>query len=144
MTRRTFRVAAVLVAVFALLASSCFAIRGSGMTKKVLGPGEQTMLRVNMMPYNSTLATNTKVFILVGWVNADRVARAQFDTLGNWGGPYQGKRSVSLADQLLLPGACQNHGMDTSELTGLDHWEAWHTRPRSTRPAPPWPIWHGS
>ncbi len=129
MTRRTFRVAAALVAVFALLASSCFAIRGSSLTNKALGPGERTIVRVDMMPYASVLETSDKVFMLVGWNNADRVLPARFDTLGNWGGPYQGKSTVSLANTLLQSGACGSNGLWASGLeTFYDNWEAWHTR----------------
>jgi len=129
MSRSTFRFAAVLVAVFALLASSCFALRGTSMTQYSLGPGDRTAVRFDLKPYSMSVPTSDKVFILVGVANADRVASVLFDTQGNWGGPFRGKNTVSLANVLLQPGACQAYGMDASDVeAGMDTWEAWHTR----------------
>lgn len=128
MNRRTFRVVAIMLAVFAVAASSCFTIRGTSLTNKVLGPGERTIVRVDMMPYNTSLAIDAKVFILVGWRSGDRVLPARFDTQGNWGGPYQGKNNLELRDALMQPGACTGYGVDASELSYFTDWEAWHTR----------------
>lgn len=130
MRRSTFRVAAVLVVILALLASSCFALRGTSMTQYSLGPGDRTAVRFDMKPYAMGAAeTADKVFVLVGLANADRVASVLFDTQGNWGGPYRGKNTVSLANALLTPGACTAYGIDASDVeTAFDTWEAWHTR----------------
>jgi hypothetical protein len=129
MTRRTFRVAAALLLVFAVAFSGCFAIRGSSLTNKALGTRERTIVRVDMMPYARVMQTSDKVFMLVGWNKADRVLPARFDTQGNWGGPHQGKNTVSLANQLLESGACGSNGLWASDLeTHYDNWEAWHTR----------------
>jgi hypothetical protein len=130
MRRSTFRVAAILVAVFALLTSSCFALRGMNMTKYRLTPGERTAIRFDLKPYSfGSLQTADKVFVLVGWTNADRVSRVQFDVQGNWGGTFYGKNTVSLANELLEPGACQAYGIEAADVeAGFDNWEAWHTR----------------
>jgi hypothetical protein len=130
MSRSTFRFAAVLVVVFALLASSCFAIRGMSMTKDKLGPGERTAIRFELKPYSAGgTQTDAKVFILVGWNNANRVAKVLFDTLENWGGVYEGQRTLGLRNKLLQPGACVAYGFDASDLaSSFDNWEAWHTQ----------------
>jgi hypothetical protein len=130
MSRSPFRFAAVLVVVYALLASSCFAIRGMSMTKDPLGPGERTAIRFELKPYSAGgTQTDTKVFILVGWNNADRVARVLFDTLENWGGVYEGKKALRLRNELLQPGARVAYGFDASDLaSSFDNWEAWHTQ----------------
>jgi hypothetical protein len=129
MTRRTLRVVAVLLVVLAVAASGCFTIRGMSMTNKALGPGERTILRFDLMPYSSgATQTNMRVFILVGWNNADRVLPARFDTTENWGGPYRGRNNTSLAARLLTGSICGSYGVYASDLQShFDEWEAWST-----------------
>lgn len=97
------------------------------LTNKALGPGERTILRVDMMPYTTAITSSNKVLILVGWKSADRVLPARFDTLGNWGGPYRGRLNAGLEAELLKPGACVGYGADASQMTYFPNWEAWHT-----------------
>jgi hypothetical protein len=129
MNRRTFRFVVLLVLVFGVLASSCFAIRGLSMTKDNLAPGERSRVRFELKPYAAgALQTSDKVFLLVGTNNAERKGKVSFDALGNWGGPYEGKQTVGLANALLQPGACTAYGIDASDFeSAFDTWEAWHT-----------------
>ena len=111
---------AALVVVLALLTSGCFAIRGMSLSRNALAPGEATMVRLELRPYASGIQTSDKVFVLIGWSDADRRSKVKFDTLGNWGGPYDGKSTLSLATHLLAGGACQAYGLDAAIIDVLD------------------------
>jgi hypothetical protein len=130
MNRRTFRFVVLLVLVFGVLASACFAIRGLSMTKDSLAPGERSAVRFELKPYAAgALQTSDKVFVLIGSNNADRKGKVMFDTLANWGGPYEGKLTAGFTNALLRPGACTAYGISASDFeSDFDTWEAWHTR----------------
>ena len=129
MNRRAFRFVVVLLLAFGALASSCFAIRGLSMTKDHLTAGQRSAIRFELKPYaaGATMSSD-KVFMLIGSNLADRKGKVRFDTLANWGGPYEGKLTVGLTNALLQPGACSAYGIDASDFEGdFDTWEAWHT-----------------
>lgn len=128
-TRSAFRAVAILVAAMTLLLSSCFAIRGISLSDRSLSPADRTAIRFNLRPFSTNTHTTTKPFLLIGSIDADRVGDVRFDVQGNWGGPYLGKNTVGLANELLQPGACVSYGLDASELEAdFDLWEAWHTQ----------------
>jgi len=127
--RGAYRSLIVLVIALSLLTSGCFQIRSFIQKPKVLANGE--VGKVYLQLYQVSQAefnTDGYTFILIGYESADLSIKlvGDFDTKGNYGGPFDAVRDDELRDWLLTSPNCAASGIDAADITGMT-WRAYRT-----------------
>lgn len=124
---RALKTLIVLVA-FSLVAAGCFSLRGFNWSNNNPPVGGSSFGTLRMFPYSSTNLTS-RPFVMVGRESdesAISMSRARFDTLGNFGGPFDMQSDAVMRTVLLSGGECIQDGVDVADITGTT-WQAFRT-----------------
>ena len=128
MGKGRFRLIAVALAAFGLVLSSCFALRVISISPKVLSPGGTGKIAVKLFPSSSGSNSVSRVVLLIGLQDLDFGTVSQFDTKGNFGGPFARESDDALRDLMLSPGVCAPSGIDADTVEGsFERWKAYRT-----------------
>ena len=127
MSRGRFRLVAVALAAFAMVASSCFVMRVVQLTEKSLGPGEQTRYKISLYRVSDAQDNTAYTFLLIGLKDLNLSSFAKFDQKANFGGPFDSTVDTSLRDELTGTAAlCSAGGTSAKEIFDAGTMESWH------------------
>lgn len=127
MTRRTFRLFALVLVAFALVASACFQIRVFAMTgSKALAEGESTKFKIDLYRQSDLNDSTTYLFLLVGLDGLTSPTYSNWDLKGNFGGPFgstgncatAGKHcnDTALRNWMLASDRCAANGVSATDI----------------------------
>ncbi|MCB2225007.1 MAG: hypothetical protein KQH83_12660 [Actinobacteria bacterium] len=130
MARKGFRKLVPLVLALALVTSGCFQIRYFQQKPDgAIGPDEVGKVYLRLYQVSqSEMNTDAYTFILIG-IDADLKLKlvGNFDTKGNFGGPFTRVRDDDLRDVLIADDNCSANGISASDITGMANWYAYRT-----------------
>jgi len=127
MRKRLVTVAGLLALIMVL--TGCFTVRSWSWTDYKLNPGETAKIKTTLKPAFPSGSSTGYAVVLVGYKDMVPKTYDLFDTKGNYGGPFEGIRSVSLENRMLS--SCSALGV-TIEDFGADSWVAFRSEEEVT------------
>lgn len=122
------------VALVAVLMSSCFALRGFKWSKASVVQGTKVVAILDLRPHG-TSGVKDRPFVLIGTqldssdeTDFNVVNPLKFAVNGTFGGPRELSKDNALRNTALASGGCDIDGFDPGEATGLS-WTAVRTGP---------------
>ena len=112
-----------------MVLTGCFTIRGWSWDDYKLKPGENAKVSVNLKPAFPSVESDGYAVVLIGYKDLEPKKFDKFDTQGNYGGPFEGIRSVSLENHMLS--TCTAAGV-TIEDFDADSWVAFRSEEEVT------------
>jgi len=123
--KRTYKAIVLLIVVLSLVTSACFQIRNFRITPDSVAAGERSLVRVDQAQLSDAQGNSDgRPFLLIGFTEADMKLKAvsEFDTFGNYGGPFARQNDNTLRNLLRTSGNCSFNGIDAADITGLKWW----------------------
>jgi len=126
--RKRLTVMAGLLALTMVL-TGCFTLRSWNWTKYKLAPGNTAVVTATLKPAFPSGSSTGYAVVLVGYKDLVPKEYDKFDTGGNYGGPHEGIRSVSLENFMLSN--CSALGVTIQDFDA-DQWVAFRTEEEVT------------
>lgn len=125
MTKTRFRLAALVVVAFALVASACLQIRLIALVgDKALSPGEVATFKIDLYRQSDINDATGYVFLLMGTQDLDFSGTTNFDLKANFGGPFLPVADAALEAFLLASDRCSASGVSATDVdaANFDDW----------------------
>jgi len=128
MGKGKFRLVALVVAAFALVASACFQIRVIALIgDKALSEGATTQYKIDLYRISTTNDSTSYVVMMVGLQDLDFVSFSSFDLKGNFGGPLAITAHSALLTYMRADDHCSANGISATDVDAAS-FEEWALR----------------